>query len=85
MAKKIGEKSCQSNLDTRASDFGPFLVIELLLYVLSLYISLSSSTIFLNSSGSKFKQCIAMFNGLSLFQKHEEQRNRQKSIICVGG
>ena len=25
--KKIGDKSCQSNFDTRASDFGSFLVI----------------------------------------------------------
>ena len=25
MAKKIGDKSCQSNFDTRASDFGSFL------------------------------------------------------------
>ena len=25
MTKKIGDKSCQSNFDTRASDFGSFL------------------------------------------------------------
>ena len=27
MAKKIGDKSCQSNFDKRSSDFGSFLVI----------------------------------------------------------
>ena len=27
VAEKIGDKSCQSNFDTRASDFGSFLVI----------------------------------------------------------
>ena len=32
MAKKNGDKSCQSNLDKRESDFGSFLVIKLLLY-----------------------------------------------------
>ena len=36
MAKKIGDKSCQANSDKRASDFGSFLVIELLLYVCSM-------------------------------------------------
>ena len=34
--KKIEEKSCQSNFDTRASDFGSFLVIQLLLYLATL-------------------------------------------------
>ena len=33
MAKKIGDKSCQSNSDKRVSDFGSFLVISLLLLV----------------------------------------------------
>ena len=32
MAKTIADKSCQSNSDKRASDFGSFLVILLLLY-----------------------------------------------------
>ena len=30
--KKLGDKSCQSNFDKRLSDFGSFLVIQLLLY-----------------------------------------------------
>ena len=29
MAKKIGEKSCQSNFDKRSSDFGSFLFIPI--------------------------------------------------------
>ena len=27
MAKKIGDKSCQSNFDKQSSDFGSFLVV----------------------------------------------------------
>ena len=30
MAKKIGDKSCQSNFDKRSSDFGSFLVTYLI-------------------------------------------------------